>query len=357
MYAAVLGQHTVTSKKQRLRAAIGLGAISALALTGCAGGGGATNADGLDTITIVTYLPLESLTFSPEMVAASGGFFEEHGLDVDLQPVQGTPAAVQSVVGGAALMSRSSAVDLMPVMEEGQPLRGVATQAYGTGLHLVSADSDPITSAADMEGKTIGMGSLGGTSENMLDLTLTDGGVDLDSVGREQTQVSAATMELVRNGNIDGYIASMDTALALQDQNEDAVIDTAGLPDFPQVWFAQESSLDNPEEADKVQRALAALQDATEFMIEDADNDFANVIEMLRADWSFPALDGDDEVVVRTLTAYVEDIWVDPSGTVAPIANNPEAWEHAYESFQSTDLVSGESNPDEWLTDDVLPTQ
>src|SRR5690606_19502841 len=105
------------SRTRRLIAAAAALAAGALVLAGCAGGSGDTGGDAggtteeLSKITVVSFLPLESFTFTPEMYAYAGGYFEKHGLDVELQPVKGTAAAIQSVLGGAALITRASTVD------------------------------------------------------------------------------------------------------------------------------------------------------------------------------------------------------------------------------------------------------
>ena len=96
-------------KTRRLSLVAASLAVGALALTGCGGGaaeesGSTPGAGGdLGSMTVVTFLPLESFSFGPEMFAYSGGYFEKHGLDVTLQPVQGTSAAIQSLLGGAKI--------------------------------------------------------------------------------------------------------------------------------------------------------------------------------------------------------------------------------------------------------------
>src|SRR5690606_34189130 len=129
---------TVTTRRagrHRAKLAATLLTVGALALAACSNGsndddtdtgtgtGGGTETTTDDTgaqadpeeltpITVVTFLPLRSFTFAPEMMAYSGGYFEEHGLDVTLEAVQGTPAAIQAVIGGAAFITRASTIDL-----------------------------------------------------------------------------------------------------------------------------------------------------------------------------------------------------------------------------------------------------
>lgn len=335
-----------------------IAAAGALALTGCASGGngaGGDAGDALKPVTITTFLPLESLTFTPEMVAYAGGYFEKHGLDVTLQPVQGAPAAVQSVLGGAALTTRVSSIDIMPAMDQGQKVQGVGTMSYGTSLRLVSSDKKPLRTAADLKGATIGMGSTGGTSERTLDLTLDAAGIDRKSVKREVVPVSAATFELVRQGKLDGYIVSMDTAAALKEQNKDAVIGGAELLSAPdmQVWIAMKSSVDDPQKADELKRVMASIQDAITFVRDDKANGYKNVIATMKKKWTFPSIEGDAPIAPSVLDEYVATGWFNPEGK--PLVNADDTWKQAYGLYTSSKLVSGDNDPMEWLTNKLIP--
>src|SRR5690606_12359620 len=135
--------------------------------------------------------------------------------------VQGSAAAVQSVIGGAAPVTRVSTLDLFPALEEGQPLISVGTMAYHSPIWIPSADTNPVESMADLEGEVVGLGSIGGTSEQLLDLTLDAQGVPRDEVTRQAVPVTGATFELVRRGELAGYLVSIDTAMQIEAQNPD----------------------------------------------------------------------------------------------------------------------------------------
>lgn len=332
-------------------------AVGALALTGCAAGGGGGGGDdgALKEVTITTFLPLESLTFTPEMVASAGGFFEKHGVDVTVQPVQGSSASVQAVLGGSALTARVSSIDIQPAMDKGQKIKGIGTMSYGTSLRLVSVEKNPLRTAADLEGTTIGMGSTGGTSERTLDLTLDAAGIPRDSVQREVVPVSAATLELVRQGKLDGYIVSMDTAAAIKAQNDDAIIggtDLLSAPDM-QVWVAMDDSINDPEKADSLKRVLAGIHDAVAFVRDDKPNDYKNVIDIMKKEWSFPSIDGDAPIAPSVLDEYVDTGWFDEDGNI--LVNADDTWKQAYELYAASGLVSGDNDPMDWLTDDLVP--
>lgn len=358
-------KHSPWSSRSRLRAATAVLIAASLALAGCAGADSGTSAAGgeeapanLDKIVVVSFLPLQSFTFTPEMYAYSAGIFEEHGLDVQLQPVQGTAAAIQTLLGGATPITRVSTVDVMPGMESGQPIVGVGTMAYRSNLRVISTEENPIESAEDMEGKVIGLGSVGGTSEKMLDFALDDAGVPRDSVTRQAVPVTSATYELVKQGQLDGYVVSLDTSIGIVEQNDDAVSSPAGLVDAPerQVWITTESNLEDAGQVEDIERFLAAIKEATQELIDDRENDFANVLATLRdsGDWDFAALE-DDAIAVQALETYTTETWIDSTGTVGLLENDDDFWTDIYDAYVDGGLLEGGGDPSAWITSDLLP--
>lgn len=355
----------MTRRRSRRTARLGVTflTVGALSLAACSngddnGGEAATEEGGGERtpITVVTFLPLESFTFAPEMMAYSGGYFEEHGLDVTLEPVQGTPAAIQAVIGGAAFITRASTIDILPVMEQGQDIIGVGTMARQTNLRIASTTENPIESPQDMAGETLGMGSVGGTSERTLDLALRHEGVDLESVERQAVPVTAATFELVRGGDLAGYIVSLDTALTLELTNDDAVISAAGLDATPdlQLYFTTPDNIENSPET--IEAFLAAMADAAQFMIDDRENNFDETLRILResGDWEFPALH-DDEAARGALEIYTTETWMDDSG-VPIMHTDPELFGQAYDVLTDGGLTQGGADPQEWINNDFVPS-
>jgi len=334
-------------------------ATASLALAGC-GGGDEPGADGLEKMTVVTFLPLESFTFTPEMYAYAGGYFEDHGLDVTLEPVKGTSAAVQSVIGGAADVTRVSSIDSFPPMSDGQPIVPIGAMAYTSNLRMVSTEDAPLDSGADLEGKTIGMGSVGGTSEKMLDLDLDASGVDRDAVVRQAVPVTGATLELVKQGKLDGYIVSLDTSIQMEHDFPEAHISEAGLVDAPdiQTWLATEDALADPEKSEKLKAFLAAIRDAVADIVADADNDYANVIETIRdsGDFDFPALH-DDEVASEALAFYATHTWVREGADLPILGYDEDEWQRAYDVYTESGLIDGGDDPLSWLNSDLLPDE
>jgi NitT/TauT family transport system substrate-binding protein len=331
-------------------------AAAALALSACAGspaaGGGSAAPAGDQAsgeVTYVSFLPLESLTFAPEMMADAGGYFEKHGIDVTLEPVNGTPVAIQSVIGGAAQITRLSTVDSMPPMVDGQPIKAVGTMMHNSILQVVSHESNPIESAEDLEGTVIGMGSVGGTSEKMLDLALRDAGVDPGSVERQVVGVGPATFDLVRAGQLDGYIVSLDTAELIAAANDDAVTSPAGLDGTPdvQTYVTTPDYLEQNPEA--VKAFLAAVKEAVQFMIDDESLD--ETLEILRSKYDFASLK-DDDVAKAALETLRTTAWVG-DGSTPLLHNSMDEWTSSYEVLNGAGLVD-DGDPTQWMELDLV---
>lgn len=364
MITAATGRTVGSPTKRLTRMAAALLAAGALALTACAGpaaeptgSGGAEPEQELEKLVAVTFLPLDSLTFTPEMVALAGGYFEKQGLDVQIQPVQGSAAAVQTVIGGAAPLTRVSTVDVMPGLEQGQPLKAIGTMTYESTLYIISNEKNPIESAKDMEGQTMGMGSIGGTSEKMLNMTLDDAGVPRESVTRQAVPVTGATYELVKQGTLAGYIVSMDTAFQIAKMNPDAVISQAGLDGTPdlQTWITTDSNLKDPAKTEQITKFLAAIKEATQWVIDDKENGFENVLTLLgESEFQISALK-DEDVAIKSLTEYVDNSWVDPDGELGLLQLPDQRWVDAYDTYVKAGLLKGGADPESWLDSSVVP--
>ena len=116
---------TLRSAPRRSRWGITLAAVSAGTLLAACGGGNDENASGssasgsdsgggeVQDVTFLNILPLESPTFTPELVASSCGYFEDHHLNVTFQTTQGSAQAIQTVIAGGALITRVGDMETM----------------------------------------------------------------------------------------------------------------------------------------------------------------------------------------------------------------------------------------------------
>jgi NitT/TauT family transport system substrate-binding protein len=345
-----------------------LAAASAATLLAACGGGGddeenASSDSGssggevegeVQDVTFLNILPLESLTFTPELVASSCGYFEDHGLNVTFETTQGSAQAIQTVIAGGALITRVGDMETMIATgERNAPLVNVG-QINKTGtIRFVSAKSDPLESAEDIEGRLMGTPSEGGTSEIIIKVAASSAGIDPDDVQTQVVGLAPGVFDLVTSGRIGGYVVSLDTAVSLERQQPEAVIYSPSddVESGGQVYITSQDQADDPEAQKQLRSYLAAIKDAVQFVEEDEANDFAETIKCL-SDYDIPTLK-DPEVGKAALTQYVES-WT-AAGDDQIARTVPEQWATVYEELSGARFVPEGLDPEEWFTNDFAP--
>ncbi len=322
-------RHLSRTHHSRARTATAaLAAGLAVALAGCGGGSpAATSAaeGGTTSVTFLNVLPIESLTFTPEIIAQSAGLFEREGLDVQFQVTRGSAQAIQTVIAGGGLLTRVGDSEMMVATgERDAPVTVVAQPSQLSTLRMVSLTDDPISAPEDLRGRTIGIPSEGGTSETLVDMLAATGGLAEGEVAKQVVGVGPGVFDLVRQGRIDAYVVSMDTAVLLASQQPDTVVlDPAQIiASGTQVYITSRQALEDPAQRDAVQRYLRALRDAQQMVIDDTELD--TTLEMLGEAYEIPILD-QPEVAKQTLRDYIASwqangtlLETDPSGATWP---------------------------------------
>ena len=351
------------SRRSRWRTVLAAASAATL-LAACGGGGDDEEASGggedsggggeVQDVTFLNILPLESLTFTPELVASSCGYFEDHGLNVTFETTQGSAQAIQTVIAGGALITRVGDMETMVAIGEREaPLVNVG-QINKTGtIRFVSAKSDPLETAADIEGRLMGTPSEGGTSELIIKVAASSAGIDPDDVQTQVVGLAPGVFDLVTSGRIGGYVVSLDTAVALQKQQPEAVIyaPSDDVESGGQVYITSQEQADDPDKQEQLTNYLAAIKDAVQFVEEDEANGFAETIKCL-ADYDIPTLE-DEEVGKAALTQYVES-WT-AAGDDQIARTVPEQWATVYEEMSGARFVPEGLDPEEWFTNDFAP--
>jgi NitT/TauT family transport system substrate-binding protein len=161
------------------------------------------------------------LEFMPELNAVAGGHFKAQGLDIEIVNARGTSLAVQQLIARQALFTRLGVLDLIKAHAQQQvPIISIATAYQSAIFNVVSLKSAPIKTPADMKGKTIGVASLGGGTENTLDLMLASAGIPKQDVPRQAVGLSPGSVELLKQGRVAAFFATIEVSIALQRANE-----------------------------------------------------------------------------------------------------------------------------------------
>lgn len=152
-----------------------------------------------------------NLSFVEVLVAKEQGFFDDQKLNLDIKGGSGTATAIQAVLGNSVDVSRTAAINaIIARANEDAPLISIGTVRQQSQFDVCSLADKPIKSPKEMAGKTVGVVSAGGSTENLLNMMLLNAGVELDSVKRPITGVGTAAYELAKKGEIDAWI-SVDT--------------------------------------------------------------------------------------------------------------------------------------------------
>jgi NitT/TauT family transport system substrate-binding protein len=161
----------------------------ALPLAACGGGddeGGAEPSAAEPTKVAVGVIPIADV--APLYLGIEKGFFEEEGLEVEFQPVQGGAAAVPAVVANELQFAFGNSISLLQAQERGidfrivtEGVQGGESDADSTNGIVVPEGSD-IRTAADLAGKTIAVNTLDNLGEVTVKASLENNGVDVSGI-------------------------------------------------------------------------------------------------------------------------------------------------------------------------------
>lgn len=183
---------------------------------GSAGGGGSEGET--ETVRVAFAFPPD-ISMPGYFVSEELGFFEEEGIEIDPQIVDGTSSVIQQLVAGQAdvgIGGPPSALYLAGT-ENAEALSFYQIDQENIFAIVVPTDS-PIQSVEDLEGKTLGISDFSGgevpVARAALGLADLEEGADVEvlPVGDSPPTVSQA----LQSGEIDAYAGGDATTLGLQ---------------------------------------------------------------------------------------------------------------------------------------------
>lgn len=179
---------------------------AALALTACsAESGGEDTDEGLTPVTVAV-IPIADT--APIWLGVAEGFFEDEGLDVQIETAGGGAAIVPGVVSGDFEFGFSNYVSLFFANDKGLGLSVVANGATARedlkrdfGGVVVKSDSD-IQTPADLAGKTVAVNTLANIGDTTISQIVTDAGGDASTIQFTEVGFPDAPAA-VEGGNVD----------------------------------------------------------------------------------------------------------------------------------------------------------
>lgn len=274
--------------------------------------------------------------FSEVLYGKTGGFFAKEGLDVEIEGGRGSAMAVQQVSAGNALVSRTGGTDLIKAYAKTPSIVAVGECYQKDIFYIISHADKPIKGPADMAGKTIGIVSTGGATENLLDMMLVSKDVPVSEVKREVVGNAPAAFEFVKRGRIDAFMATNDTFFALQLDKQPVSGFSADdfAPSPGQIYMVSKQALETQQEA--IAKFMRGAQAAIGDMIA-RKKDLAPVVASMTGEFDMAEAKRADKgvsVLANSVEQIFEPVHRDK------FASKPEIWTAAYDLMVKAKIIT-----------------
>jgi NitT/TauT family transport system substrate-binding protein len=203
------------------------------------------------------------LSYSEAYIAKEGGFWQKEGLDVELVSGSGTASSLQQVSTKTAFAARGGAITtIINRANQNVPIRSVYAVYRGIQFIIITNDAKGIKTPADMKGKTIGVVSRGGSTEQLLSLLLAQASIKPDQVQLQVTGANTGGYAFLDSGKVDAFVTTNHVGVELNyNKTPIKIISISDFLKFPSddVIIHQDTVKDDP---DTVQKLLRGLQNA-----------------------------------------------------------------------------------------------
>ncbi len=209
-------------------------------------------------------------------VAAEEGMFRDEGLDIEIQDSSGTATSITQVAAGTVAFGQSAPITTAPaIADRGLNVITIGQMAYNGFFEIASLPGKPLRHPKDWQGKTIGVMSVGGSTDYLLDAMSISQGLDPKNVKKVVTGLGATGMAFLQRGEIDGFFVFYETKVGLNMQGaklEYLHADTfAKLPG--DALIVSTSLADNPANEKMLVSYLRACRRAVAFLTNPANED------------------------------------------------------------------------------------
>ena len=177
--------------------------------------------------------------YLPLTLAEQLGHFKDEGLEVEIADFAGGSRALQAVVGGSADVCSGAYEHTINLQAKNQFFQSFVLQGRAPQIALgVSTRSMPgYSSIADLRGKKIGVSAPGSSTNMVVNLVLSRGGLKAGDVSFIGVGVAAGALTALRSGQIDA-ISNTDPVMTMLEQKGDIKIvsDTRTLKGTQEVF-------------------------------------------------------------------------------------------------------------------------
>jgi NitT/TauT family transport system substrate-binding protein len=214
------------------------------------------------------------LSYMDNYVAKEGKFWEKEGLDVELVIGTGSASAISQVSNKTAFAARGAAITtIISRATQNLPLRSVYPAHRDLQFVLVTNASAKIIGPADMRGKSLGVISRNGSTEQFLTLILANAGIKKEEWTPVLVGEGNNAYSFLEKGQVAAYVATDQAGLELQYNHRPVLI--LPMSDFLQapsgdMTVHQDSIKDDP---DTVMRFVRGLHNARKWALDPANID------------------------------------------------------------------------------------
>lgn len=155
----------------------------------------------------------EAFSFVPVDIGVQMGFFKKRNLNVEIASFAGDARLQQAMAADAIDLSLASGPG-MAFIVKGAPIKAVAAFAGPPLLFALIVPKDsPLKSAADLNGKTVGVSGVGSVTQWLVNQIAVKQGWGLGAIKVVGIGENAARLAAVKSKGIDGGVVDIATAL------------------------------------------------------------------------------------------------------------------------------------------------
>ena len=277
------------------------------------------------------------------------GIFADHGIDLTIEPGQGSTRTAQAVGGQQVDFGWSDTAAVLSNIDQGVDIKsiGVFLQTTPSAVQ-VFADSG-IEEPADLAGRTIAV-SAGDAPTTTFPLFLADVGLNPDEVGQQNLD-SAGKMAALLAGRVDGLIGfAHDQGPNLADKSGREMryfrYSDAGLNFFSNGLIAHNSTI-----ADNPGLAQAMLDATSESYAAAIENPEAAVAAMVGVDPQTPP----EHVLLQQWQETIPLLSTPATTGQAPGTNAEEDWTSTIATLSDAGLLQSAKDPGEYWASSFAP--
>jgi NitT/TauT family transport system substrate-binding protein len=291
-----------------------------------------------------------SLAFGAVLYADAAGYYDAEGLTFRPQSGKGAALASQMVIAEQMDSGRTGGTNyILSRIENDAPLISIATIAQLSPFFVITSGEDPADTVEDLQGRTVGMASLGGSMEGTLDLLMRKGGFDPASVKKVKVADTAASYALIEAGRAGAFIGNTSSMIKAQAESEGvhAFAMDDGMPG--QVYVAHpEMIAAHPE---KFIAFLRATHKAASEIAALPQDQLDPILQAIGGKFDVSGLD-DVETARSDLYTNARN-WV-ARGDDNLLRNVPEVWASAVDMLFEAGMITKQVDPTTLYTNALL---